>query len=416
MLNGSDNENSKFAIKKWYVIDSESNGVYSRENPIKFLTRSLGSSLCDYSDAYVLVTGNIAVVRVNNNTKVSFINCALFRKCRTEINWTFIDEAQHINIAMPMYNLIEHRDNYSDTSRSLWQFKRDEIEGHVDLTRDNNHIPNNSSSFKYKSSFITDRNDVKIAVRIKYLSNFWRSLEIPLINCIVVSLSWNPNCVLPSLVGNSAFTRTDAKRYVLIVISSAEDNAKLSKLLGEGLKRPVYSNKYKIIPNKTFDENDYIRELLDSSYQGVTRLFVLAYRDCGGSNRVTADSHRRYFLRRVKIENCNIEIDGRNFYDQPINDLIKQYDEVRKASTGQGDGYTTGCLLDFAYFEKNYRLIAVDLSKKKALDADSRAIQQIIFTGKIKATEANTRVIIYYILEQSKETILEFSKGTTKVL
>ena len=78
--------------------------------------------------------------------------------------------------------------------------------------------------------------------------------------------------------------------------------------------------------------------------------------------------------------------------------------------------YTTGCLLDFASFEKNYRLIAVDLSKQKALDADSRAIQQIIFTGKIKATEANTRVIIYYILEKSKETMLEFPKGTTKVL
>ena len=87
----------------------------------------------------------------------------------------------------------------------------------------------------------------------------------------------------------------------------------------------------------------------------------------------------------------------KNFYDQPINDLIKQYDEVRKVSTGQGDDYTTGCLLDFAYFEKNYRLIAVDLSKQKALDADLRAIQQIIFTGKIKATENNTRLIIYYI-------------------
>ena len=168
------------------------------------------------------------------------------------------------------------------------------MEGDVDLTIDNNHIPNNSSSFKYKSSFITDRNYVKIAVPIKYLSNFWRSLEIPLINCIVeFSLPWNPNCVLPSLVGNPAFTRTDAKLYVPIVILSAKDNAKLSKLLGEGFKRPVYWNKYKIIPNKTFDENDYIRELLDSSYQGVTRLFVLAYRDCGGSNRVTADSHRR---------------------------------------------------------------------------------------------------------------------------
>ena len=106
----------------------------------------------------------------------------------------------------------------------------------------------------------------------------------------------------------------------------------------------------------------------------------------------------------------------KNFYDQSINDSIKQYDEVRKVSTGQGDDSTTGCLLDFAYFEKNYRLIAADFSKQKALDADSRAIQQITFTGKIKSTVANARVIIYYIPEQSKETTLQFSKGTTKVL
>ena len=125
---------------------------------------------------------------------------------------------------------------------------------------------------------------------------------------------------------------------------------------------------------------------------------------------------KKYFLRRVKIENYNIEVDGRNFFDQSINDSIKQYDEIRKIPTGQGYDYTTGCLLDFAYFEKNYRLIAVDLSKQKALDPNSRAIQQIIFTGKIKAIEANTRIIIYYILQKSKETILQFSKGTTKVL
>ena len=135
-----------------------------------------------------------------------------------------------------------------------------------------------------------------------------------------------------------------------------------------------------------------------------------------GNYQVSIDSYKRYFLPRVKIENYNIEIDGRNFYDQPINDSIKQYDEVRKISTGQGDDYITGCLLDFNYFEKNYRLIAAGLSKQKALDADSRAIQQIIFTAKIKATVANIRVIIFYILEKSKETILEFSKGTTKVL
>ena len=140
---------------------------------------------------------------------------------------------------------------------------------------------------------------------------------------------------------------------------------KLSKLLREGFNKPVYWNKYKVIPNKTYDENDYIRELLAASYQRVKRLFVLAYRDCGGANRVTADSQRRYFLPRVKIENYNIEIDGRIFHDQPINDLIKQYDEVRKVSAGQGDDYSTGCLLDFAYFKNNYRLIVADLTKKK---------------------------------------------------
>ena len=206
--------------------------------------------------------------------------------------------------------------------------------------------------------------------------------------------------------------KTDAKLNVPVVTLSTEDNAKLSKLLTEGFKRPVYWSKYKIVPNKTYDGDDKLRELLDPSYQGVKRLFVLAYRDQGGANRVRPDSHRRYFLPRVKIETYNIEIDGRNFYDQPINDSIKQYDEVRKVSTGQGDDYTTGCLLDFAYFEKNYTLIVADLSKQKALDADPKAIQQIIFTGEAP----NNTIRIYYILEQSKETILEFSKGTTKVL
>ena len=104
------------------------------------------------------------------------------------------------------------------------------------------------------------------------------------------------------------------------------------------------------------------------------------------------------------------------FMINQFNDSIKQYDEIRNISTGQGDDYTTGCLLEFAYFEKKYRVIAADLRKQKALDAHSRAIQQIIFTGKIKATVANTRVVIFYVLEKSKETILESSKGTTKVL
>ena len=152
---------------------------------------------------------------------------------------------------------------------------------------------------------------------------------------------------------SATFKISDAKPYLPIVTLSAEDNAKLSKLLGEGFKRSIYWNKYKVIDNEVVgiaanNEEKYIRELLDSSYQGVKRLFVLAYDNTAGNNQVSVDSYKKYFLPRVKIENYNIEIDGRNFYDQPINDSIKQYDEIRKISTGQGDDYTTGCLLDFA--------------------------------------------------------------------
>ena len=162
---------------------------------------------------------------------------------------------------MPLHNLIDYSDNYFDTSESSWQFKRDEIEGNVDLTVNAQHIPNNSSSFKYKSSFITNRNGVKIVVPLKYLSNFWRLLEMPLINCNVeLSLKWYENCMLSNLFGDSTFTITDAKLYIPIVTLSAEDSAKLSKLLTAGFKRPIYWNKYKIIPNKTYDENDNIRK------------------------------------------------------------------------------------------------------------------------------------------------------------
>ena len=185
LLNGSDYENSKFATKKWYIIDHESKGNYSHNNPIKFLTKSIEPSLCDYSDAYILVTENINVTGGDNNTKVAFKNCAQFKDCRTEINDTFVDYADFINITMPMLNLIKYSDNVSDASGSLWQFERDEIIGNINLTN------NNSSSFKYKSNLFGDtvedganrkKEIIKIAVPLKYLSNFWRSLEMPLIN------------------------------------------------------------------------------------------------------------------------------------------------------------------------------------------------------------------------------------------
>ena len=176
---------------------------------------------------------------------------------------------------------------------------------------------------------------------------------MPLINCkIELSLKWDKNCTLSSEDGNSVFAITDTKLYVPIVTLSAEDNVKLPKLLGERFKRPIYWNRYKVIPDKTYNSNGYIREFLDSSYQGIKILFVLAYDNTIG---IAPNSHKRYFLPRIEIKNYNIEIDGRNFYDQPINDLIKQRDEVRKVLTGQGDDYTTGCLLDFAYLKKNYK-------------------------------------------------------------
>ena len=142
LLNDTDNENSKFATKKWYVIDSESKGKYSPKNKIKFLTSSLESSLCDYSDTYILVTGNITATGGNANTKVAFKNCAPFKECRIEINETFVDNAENTNIAMPMYNLIEYSDNYSDTSGSLWQFKKDELNvDDVNTDLDDNNAP-----------------------------------------------------------------------------------------------------------------------------------------------------------------------------------------------------------------------------------------------------------------------------------
>ena len=148
LLNGSDNDNSKLTAKKWHINDSETKCNYLSDNEINFWTSSLESNLCDYFDAYILVTGNINITGGDDNTKVAFKNCVPFKKCRAEINETFVDEAEHINIAMAMYHLIEYSDNYSDIWGSLLQFKRDEIELDVDLTNNAQHIPNNSSSFK----------------------------------------------------------------------------------------------------------------------------------------------------------------------------------------------------------------------------------------------------------------------------
>ena len=163
LLNDSSNEESKFATKKWYVIDSQTTkGKYKQGDTIKFETETIKSSLCDYSDAFILVTGNVTV-NAANDTDVVFKNCAPFSTCKTVINDVFVDRAEHIYIAVPMYNLIKYSDKYTDTSGGLWQFKRDKVPANnADLTI------NNSQSFNYKSALVgktANHNDGKSSVK-----------------------------------------------------------------------------------------------------------------------------------------------------------------------------------------------------------------------------------------------------------
>ena len=244
-----------------------------------------------------------------------------------------------------------------------------------------------------------------------------------LINCKIHLLNWDNICVMygtDTYAGccndnnrETTFKITSTKLYVPIVTLSTKDNVNLTKQLNEGFKRSVYWNEYKSkIETKEADADNLKRFRLDASFQGVNILFVLAFDNTNdGDNKVERDSHRKYFLPRVEITNYKVLVDGRNLYDQSINDQIKKYDEIGKIVTGKGNDYTTGCLLDYQDFKDHCELIAVDLSKQNELDADPRAIQQIEFYGKL-----GTDSQMCTDLEKSKETVLEFYKGTAKVL
>ena len=204
LLDKIDTDSKNFATKKWYVINDENNTNYGvnkdtgANNPdtIKYDTRVLKQNLCDYAKAYILVDGIIRGTGSDNNTRLALKNCAPFTKCNLEINDEHIDTAENLNIAMPMYNLIEYSDNYQDSSATLYQYKRDEppeANAIDDLTVDN------SNSFKYKVSLLGNpvvaaniaKRRVKVVVSLKYLSNFFRSLEMPLIYCkIKLNLKW----------------------------------------------------------------------------------------------------------------------------------------------------------------------------------------------------------------------------------
>ena len=202
LLNGSDNESSKLATKKWYIINDQNNAQYvtGDENGtnIKSETKVIKSNLCDYSDACVFVTGNITTT--GGNLQHEIYNCAPFTTCVAHINVEHVETAENMDIIMPIYNVLEYSNNYADSSGLLWKFKRDE----QDITGIPNAVTTNSStSFKYKSNLLGAPNaigalkDAKIVVPLKYLCNFFRSLEMPLIYCkIDLKLNWAKNCIM----------------------------------------------------------------------------------------------------------------------------------------------------------------------------------------------------------------------------
>ena len=419
LLNKSDTNSKHFATKKWYIINDENNTNYgvnkdTRENnpdTIKYDTRVLKPNLFDYADAYILVDGTIRAAAANANTRLVLKNCAPFIKCNLEINDEHVNTAENLDLVMAMYNLIEYSDNYQNSSATLYQYKQDEPLANLI----NNLTQVNSKSFNYKIKLLGNpvhadgiaRRNVKIVVPLKHLSIFFRSLEMCLINCkIKLNLTSKKKCVLSSQAGNAVFIINDTKLYVPVVTLSKKDNKDFIEQQNKGFQRSIYWNEYK---TKEKDENGnananavkYIN--LDPSFQGVNRLFIMEY--SRAANQPVRNSQQKYYLPRIDLNIYNVIIDGRNFYDNPIESDIEKYRELKKIMIGKKEDYTTGSLLDYDYFKRHYKLVAVDLSKQK----DPRAIQQIEFKYMLE-TNSN----IYWVLKKSKETILEFYKGTVK--
>ena len=238
LLDKIDTDSKHFATKKWCIINDENNTNYDvnkdtgEDNPdtIKYDTRVLKPNLCDCAEVYILVNGTIRAAAADANIRLALKNCAPFTKCNLEINDEHVDTAEKLDITMLMYNLIEYSDNYQDSSATLYQYKRDEPpedDAVADLMADI------SSSLKYKISLLGNsvvanniaRINVKVVVPLKYLSNFFRSLEMPLINCkIKLNVTWKKECVLSTDDGNAVFIINDTKLYFPVVTLSKEDN------------------------------------------------------------------------------------------------------------------------------------------------------------------------------------------------
>ena len=249
MLKNTPNQLSTFKTKNWLEINYQSRGLYDVNSDIRFKSTMLKSNLCDYSDVSILVKGRITITgqgadaagrQAGERDKgVVFKNCAPFINCKTEINNTEIDNAKDIDIVMPMYNLIEYSDNYSKTSGRLWQYYKDEPNDNL----------TDSESFKSKIKITGkapnngNKKNVKTIAPLKYLSNFWRILEMPLINCDVsLILTWSSTCVITTSTGSGRFGITDTKLYVPFVTLSTQYNENFLPQLKSGFKRRIGIN------------------------------------------------------------------------------------------------------------------------------------------------------------------------------
>ena len=316
---------SKFVTRKWNIFNDQmtndklpkcendklSNANYDVGNEIKYNTEVLKSNLCDHNDVYILVRGDITV-KVAPATQKAFKNCAPFTKCITKIDEKTIDDAENLDLVMPMYNLIEYSSNYSETN--LWFYSKDEVTNfNADIAN-----TNDFKSFKYKAKLLgnttaqpvpNDANgiprNVTIAVPLKFLSNFFRSFGMPLINCKAeLKLKWTKYCVLSPACNNNyndnenrrkkiTFTIKYTKLHVPFATLLARDNQKLSKRLSMGFERLVYWNEYKAESATKTTTNEF-RYFLESNFVGINKLFVLYY--LNRDNDVKRFKTRIYYL------------------------------------------------------------------------------------------------------------------------
>ena len=248
LLDKIDTDSKHFATKIWYIINDENNTNYGvnkdtgADNPdsIKYDTRVLKPNLCGYAEAYILIDRTIKAEAADANTRLALKNCVPFTKCNLEINDEHVNTAENLDITMPMYNLIEYSDNYQDSSATLYQYKRDE----PPETNALNDLTTNTSSSLLGNPVLDGniaKRSVKVVVPLKYLSNFFRLLEMPLINCkIKLNLTWKKECVLSTDAGNAVFIINDTKMYVPVVTLSKEDNKDFIEQKNKGFQRSIY--------------------------------------------------------------------------------------------------------------------------------------------------------------------------------